>query len=394
MKSPAQLRPPLKSTPTPAGATVSAQVDAAVQEEIETPANWRMHSHWPLAVLAWLGIIAACYFAREMLIPIVLALLLALLLMPLVRKLRSWHVPDIASAFILVATVVVLFGIGVLTLAGQAQRWLADAPSVLARAGQLLPTERGPFKHLKQASAAVQDITRDKDEVKPLAVEVTSQDTTVAAIGVSTQFIGAAMIVFVLTFFLLAFNWQLLNQAVESRDSFSEKRSIVQLLRNVENGVSRYLFTVTLINCGLGLTVGVILWLMKIPNPVLWGVLVTTMNYVPHIGALICMAVLFLVGAVSHESLWYGLATAGVFALLTSLESYLITPLVLSRSLQLSPLAIILSILFWGWLWGIAGGLMAAPLLAMIKITCDQFESLRGFAALLGGAPDKPAAGN
>ena len=83
-----------------------------------------------------------------------------------------------------------------------------------------------------------------------------------------------------------------------------------------------------------------------------------------------------------------------MFAVLTSLESYLITPLVLSRSLQLSPLAIILSIVFWGWLWGIAGGLMAAPLLAMLKITCDQFASLREFSALLGGGSEKPVIGN
>lgn len=339
----------------------------------------------PVLVLAWLGVLATLYFARDMLIPIVLALLLALLLMPLLRKLRSWRVPDLVSAFLLVGTVVVLFGMGVLMLAGQAQQWLADAPSMLNRASQLLPTDAGPFKHVKEATAAMQEMTRDETEAKPLQVEVASSDGVLAAVGVSTHFVGASVIVFVLAFFLLAFNSQLLNQAVESRDAFNEKRSVVQLVRNIENGVSRYLFTVTAINCALGLAAGIVLWLMKIPNPVLWGVMVATMNYVPHVGAFICLVVLFVVGAVSHESLTWGLATAGAFVVLTSLESYLITPFILSRSLQLSPLAIILSILFWGWMWGIAGGLMAAPLLAMIKITCDQFESLQGIAAFLSG---------
>ena len=372
------------------GTAMAAQ--AAGQDEVKVRAKLRLESRWPQVALAWLGIIAACYFARDILIPIVLALLLALLLMPLVRYLRTWRMPDLASAFILVATVVILFGAGVLTLAGQAQKWLADSPTILRRAGALVPTESGPFKHMKQASAAIQQLTRGSDEVKPLAVEVASQDGMLTALGVSTHFVGGAVIVFVLAFFLLAFSWDLTNQAVESRDSFSEKRNIVQLLRNIENGVSRYLYTVTVINCGLGVAAAIILWLMNIPNPMLWGVLVTTMNYIPHIGAFICMAVLFLVGAVTHESLWYGLATASMFAVLTSLESYLITPLVLSRSLQLSPLAIILSILFWGWLWGIAGGLMAAPLLAMLKITCDQFASLKAVAVLLGGEGEKAAA--
>jgi predicted PurR-regulated permease PerM len=336
-------------------------------------------------ILASLGVLAALYFARDMLIPIVLALLLALLLMPLVRKMRAWRVPDLVSAFVLVSAVVLLFGVGVLMLAGQAQQWLADAPSMLNRASLLIPTESGPFKHLKRTTDAVQDITRDETEAKPLQVEVASSDDVLAAVGVSTHFAGAAVIVFVLAFFMLAFNSQLLNQAVESREAFNEKRNVVQLMRNVENGVSRYLFTVTAINCGLGLAAGIILWMMKIPNPVLWGVVVATMNYVPHVGAFICLVVLFLVGAVAHESLTWGLATAGAFVLLTSLESYFITPMILSRSLQLSPLAIILAILFWGWMWGIAGGLMAAPLLAMIKITCDQFESLHGVAAFLAG---------
>ena len=124
---------------------------------------------------------------------------------------------------------------------------------------------------------------------------------------------------------------------------------------------------------------------LEVPNPVLWGALATVANYVPHVGAFACLAILFCVGAVTHESLAYGLLVGGVFSALTSAESYLITPLILSRSLQLSPLAVILSILFWGWLWGIAGGLMAAPLLAIVKITCDQFPALRGVSAFLGG---------
>jgi len=126
--------------------------------------------------------------------------------------------------------------------------------------------------------------------------------------------------------------------------------------------------------------------MLGVPNPVLWGVMVGTLNFVPHVGAFICLVVLFVVGAVTHQSLSYGMAVAAVFVLLTSAESYLVTPLVLSRSLQLSPLAVILFVLFWGWLWGIVGGLMAAPLLAVMKIICDQFESLRPWSIMLSGS--------
>jgi predicted PurR-regulated permease PerM len=145
------------------------------------------------------------------------------------------------------------------------------------------------------------------------------------------------------------------------------------------------LLTVTVINLCLGVATALVLWLLHVPNPVLWGVLAGTSNYVPHVGAFLCMSVLFVVGAVTHESIAYGAIVAGSFATLTSLETYFVTPLVLSKSLQLSPLATILAILACGWLWGISGGLMAAPLLAVLKITCDQFESLRSLRAFLSG---------
>jgi predicted PurR-regulated permease PerM len=127
------------------------------------------------------------------------------------------------------------------------------------------------------------------------------------------------------------------------------------------------------------------MWLLGIPNPMLWGVMVGTLNFVPHVGAFLCMVVLFFVGAVSHQSLMYGAVTAGVFVILTSVESYFVTPMVLSRSLQLSPLAVILAILIVGWMWGIPGGLMAAPLVAIAKIVCDQYPSLQFLSALLSG---------
>jgi predicted PurR-regulated permease PerM len=148
--------------------------------------------------------------------------------------------------------------------------------------------------------------------------------------------------------------------------------------------MSRYLATITVINIGLGIVTAFTMWLLDLPNFILWGVMATVLNYVPHVGAFITLVVLFFVGSLAHESLWYGALAAGAFALITTAESYFITPMMLSRSLELSPLAVILSILVFGWLWGIGGGLLAAPLLAVIKIVCDQFETLQPYSAILG----------
>jgi predicted PurR-regulated permease PerM len=345
----------------------------------------RPKSSWALIVLAWLAAVVALYLARDMIIPVVLAVLLALLLRPLFRWLQRWQLPDVLASFIVVFAVAALFVGAMLTVANQGQSWLAEAPKLVKRVGQMVPQGSGPIGNWAKATEAVRDLTQTDPANAPLPVEVHSNEPAFTVLGASGHFVGAAMIVFVLAFFLLSFSDTLLKQAVESRPSFAEKRNVVSLLHNVENGVSRYLATITLINAGMGVATAITLWLLQIPNPLLWGVMAATLNYVPHIGALVCMGVLFLVGAAAHQSLWYGAGAAAAFALITSVESYFVTPLVLSKSLQLSPLAVILSVLFWGWLWGIAGGLMAAPLLAIAKICCDQFEALRPLGHVLSG---------
>ena len=347
-----------------------------------------------LTVLSGLAVLAAMYVARDVLIPIALALLLALLLRPLQRRLRRWHVPDYASALVLIAAVVGVFLLGVLTLAGQAQQWLSEAPALVEKVGHMLPARPSPMDDLAKTTDAVADLTRSATASPPVEVEVKSSDAAYTVLGVSSQFVGTSIIVFVVGYFLLALGDTLVRQAVEAQPSFFGKRNVVQLVQNVEQGVSRYLLTITMINVGLGVVTGLAMWLLRVPNPVLWGALAGTLNYVPHVGAFLCMVVLFIVGTVAHESIGYGALVAGTFVALTSVESYFLTPLVLSKSLRLSPLAVILAILFWGWMWGIPGGLMAAPLLTVVKIVSDQFQSLSWLAALLSGESASTAPGN
>jgi predicted PurR-regulated permease PerM len=367
-------------------AAASRKIAMPAEASAVSPTPSRPKSSLALLALAWIAIVGVLYLGRDVLVPVALALLLTLLLRPVFSRLQKWGLPDVLSAFTAIAAVALLFAAGVFTLAGQGQRWLAEAPQVVERVRVLLP-QKGPLGDLARTTSAFREITKTETTDEPLPVVMESSEAALSIVGAGGHFIGAAAIVFVLAFFLLAFSDTLLKQAVESRPSFAEKRTVVELVRCVESGISRYLATITLINCGLGAAIGLVVWLMGIPNPILWGVMAAVLNFVPHIGAMLCMAVLFLVGAVTHQSLWYGAATAAAFCLITSIESYFITPMVLSKSLQISPLLVILFILFWGWLWGVAGGLMAAPLLTVVKIICDQFPTLRTWSVLLGGEP-------
>jgi predicted PurR-regulated permease PerM len=347
----------------------------------------RPRASWPLVVLATIAILAVLYVARDVIVPVVVAVMLGLLLRPVLRRMKRLHVPNPVSALVLVGAALAIYVAAIWGLAGQAQTSLAEAPNTLRSVKAMLPTGKGPIGDIKETSQAIEELTKDEEgvavpEVK--SADPKSQDWVYTVVGVSGHFIGASMIVFVLAYFLLALSDDLLKQMVAAMPSFFEKRNVVELVQNVERGMSRYLATITIINIGLGVVTAASMWLMDLPNPILWGVMATTLNYVPHVGAFITLCVLFFVGALAHESLWWGVAVATVFGLITTVESYFITPLMLSRSLELSPLAVILSILFFGWLWGIGGGLLAAPLLAVIKIVCDQFETTRALGSMLG----------
>ena len=347
----------------------------------------RPKASWPLIIVAWLATLAALYYARDLAIPIVFAVLLTLLLRPLFRRLQRLRVPDVVASLLVVLGVAVLYLAGVLTIAQQGQTWLAKAPDMVKRVQAMLPQEQGPLSHLTQTTDAVRQLAQPEGDSAetPVPVEVRSSEPTATVLGTSGQFLAASLMILVLTFFLLAYSDLLVKQAIESRATFADKKAVVTSLHQVEHGISTYLATVTVINIGLGIVTAFVVWMLKIPNPILWGLMAAVLNYVPHVGALVCQVILFFVGAVTHESLWHGAGAAAAFFVLTTVESYFITPIVLSKSLQLSPLAVILSVLCGGWLWGIAGGLMAAPLLTVVKIVCDQFESLKPMSILLAG---------
>jgi len=124
--------------------------------------------------------------------------------------------------------------------------------------------------------------------------------------------------------------------------------------------------------------------LLGVPNPVLWGVMVGVFNFVPYLGDIASFSILSLVGLLCVDDRWRSLLVPGVFCLLTAAEGYLITPLLIGRRQRLNPVVIVLSVLFWGWMWGVLGALLAVPILIAIKTLCDRVETLRVLADFLG----------
>jgi predicted PurR-regulated permease PerM len=175
-----------------------------------------------------------------------------------------------------------------------------------------------------------------------------------------------------------------LRKLIKVLPSFEDKKRAVEIARQIETEISTYLVTITLINVALGLAVWGALALIGVPTPLLWGVLATFANYIPLLGPLTMISVLTMVGLLTFPDLPHALMPPGAFLGLHFLESYLLTPMILGRRLTLNPVVIFLGLIFWGWLWGIAGALLAVPIMMVLKIFCEHSEPLAPIGEFLG----------
>jgi predicted PurR-regulated permease PerM len=196
--------------------------------------------------------------------------------------------------------------------------------------------------------------------------------------------ISGLFIMLLLLYFLLASGRLFLRKLVRVLPRFHHRRSAVKIVRHTEHDLSRYLGTMILVNIGLGVAVGVALYLLGMPNPALWGALAALLNFIPYIGPLVNVAIVGLVAVVSFDSLGEAALPPLAYLALNSIEAGLVTPAVMGWRLRLNPVAIVLAVTFWTWIWGIPGGLLAVPMLTTFKITCDHVEVLAPIGEFLG----------
>jgi predicted PurR-regulated permease PerM len=179
----------------------------------------------------------------------------------------------------------------------------------------------------------------------------------------------------------------LLRRFVEILPHFDDKRRAVSIVTEIENKISQYLLTVSMMNALVGLLNGVAVWLLGMPDPLLFGTLAFLLNYVPVLGPVTGMVIFFFVGIFTFPSFWEAFIPAAIYLGIHILEGETITPMLLARRFTLNPVVVISSLMFWDWLWGIPGALLSTPLLAVVKIICDHIEVMTPLGHLLGATP-------
>lgn len=325
------------------------------------------------------------YFARAFFLPVTFGLLLNLLLSPFVRTLKRARIPEPIGAAIVVLSIVAAVGLGGYFLTDPAQEWIARAPQSLAVANNKIRKLRRPMEQVtKSADQMARAATTGSSTPRTQEVTLAGPTLMDRFVSTSASFLAGALETLVLLYFLLASGDLFLQKLTKMLPEFRDKKKAVAIARETETSISMYLSTVALINVLEGGVVTLVMWALGMPNPVLWGVLALFLEFVPYLGALTMVGILTLAALSTFEGIGHIVAVPASYLAINLLQAYVLTPLLLGKRLTLNPVAILMGLILWWVIWGVAGAFIAVPLLAAFKILCDHIETLAPVGEFLG----------
>lgn len=322
--------------------------------------------------------IASAFF-----VPVVLAILLKFLFASVIRGMARLYIPPPLSAAIVILVMLGALGLGIYQVASPAGEWIGKLPQTVRQVERKLKGVRQSVQEVNKATQEVDRLTTLGPADKSPRIEVRRPSLSESLLAPTQEFIVSVGIVIILLYFLLASEDMLLRKLVTVLPNWHEKKIAVDISHQIEQDVSIYLITITTINALFGLAVGVSMYFLGLPAPHLWGVMAGLLHYIPFLGAVIGISMVTLVAAVTLNTLSEIALVPVVYLSLNLLEEYLLLPLVMGRRLMLNPVIVLLWMIFWAWLWGVPGALMAVPLLAIVKIICDRIEALAPFGEFI-----------
>jgi predicted PurR-regulated permease PerM len=367
--------------------------------ESDPPVNARVTGlqGYGFVSLAVVIIIAALSLAQGFFVPVVVAIVLSLALGRVVRRLQRF-VPRWIAAAVVVLVVVAGIGAIVYTVSDEATRAVAELPTATKQLRQaarvLLNRQSGPLSQMQRAI----------DELEKTATETTDRPATPSGVTpvqvVEPPFsfgnvvwlgstgvvwvVGEFTLVLFLVYFLLAYGDMLKRKLVLiSGDTLSRRKVTLHLIDEIGESVAKSISHLTLTSVVVGVVTAISLALMNVNYAGLWGLAAGLFNLVPYIGPLVVAAGLFLASLVQFGDIATAALVAGVSVVITSIEGFVFTPIVFGRAARVNPVAVFVGFLFWGWLWGLWGMLLALPLLMIMRVIAEKVDDLAPLAELL-----------
>jgi predicted PurR-regulated permease PerM len=357
-------------------------VAAAEPADAETPTFPPMRSVMLTGIFVLL-LFYSLYFAAEIIVPLCFAVLLKLLLQPAVRVLQRLRFPSSVAA--LVVIIVLFGGLGMVgyALSGPATAWIERAPESLPRLEQQLRVLQRPVQQLVRATQRVEKLAEAPNDGATVTVKgpglmnylFTGTRSVLAGFGITV----------LMLFFLLASGDLFMRKLVEILPSFRDKKQAVTMSHEIEHNISAYLVTISIMNLLVGIATTMAMAALGLPDPMLWGAVAFVLNYVLILGPLTGIALFFIVGLLTFDTLWMSLLPPAAYLAIHIVEGEVVTPMLVARRFTLNPVLVIGSLIFWDWMWGIPGALLAVPMLAVFKIVCDRTRPLAAVGHFIGG---------
>lgn len=324
------------------------------------------------------------YFARDFILPILLAWILSSLLAPVVRALKRVRVAEPLSALLIISALLGILSLGIYRMSDPVASWIQRAPQVLTDVRAKLQNFIRPVADVQETTKQIEKMAGLGNDQQTAAVELKKPGLSQVIFSGAKDFALSTGVMLVLLYFLLASGDLFLLKLVKVLPTMENKKVAVEIYRRIEKDVSTYLSVVTLIYIGFGCVIGVAMYLLGMPNPWLWGVMAAVLSYIPYLGALVGLTTVTLVAILTFEDVFRIVLVPLVYFTVDTIQANLIFPMALGRRLALNPVMIFIWLIFCGWIWGIIGALLAVPLLAIIKIICDQVEQLAPIGEFLG----------
>ena len=351
-----------------------------VSNTTATPDQYRVITRLLLCLVS-LAVLYTLVLAQKLFVPLVLAFLLSLVLVPVVRWLERLNIPRTLGAGLVVLLLLSGLSYGVVSSIEPISNWVEQAPRILRQ----LERKIYPIKK------TVEEVNKTAEQVDRIASVSTGKSVEIKSISFRDMLytnarglVTGTVMTTLLLYFLLSWGRVILIRIMQLHDDRHQRKRYLELATLLEGEISKYLFSITMINAGLGAVVAATLYAFAMPDPLLWGVIAALFNYIPYLGGLVTAALLGATALLTFNGLAVPALVVAAFAGLTVFEGQIVTPLLLGRRLALNPLVVFLSVIFWFWLWGVMGALMAVPMLITIKLISDRIEAMRAIGLIVG----------
>jgi predicted PurR-regulated permease PerM len=374
----------------------------ALETETEATAYRRDRLLASVALIIGASFLLALPFAlragAEFFLPVTAALVIAIALVPVLEWLERRRVPSPVAAFICVVLFLTVANAAVAAIVFPASEWVRLLPSRIGRIRETL----GPlFDIYADLQAFIDDVVRQFGRSPGLAqqtVTVETPNSLLQIIATSAPFAVIQMFFAVLVIFFFLAGWtRMRKRTIVGRSSFDGAMTTARVIQQVVDATSTYLGTITMVNIGMGTIMAIILYLIGMESPLMWGGIVAVLNYIPYLGPIASALLLAIGGLMLFPDPWYALLPAVAFIGIHLVEANVVTPTVVGRRLTINPLMILLALSFWAWVWGTTGALLAVPLLIIFRTIFDAAgkPDVAGFLfeeGTLIQEPDEPRA--